>query len=228
MGILVVFEGLDGAGKGTQLEHTKRRIERAGLVCESLSFPRYGESFYADIVGRYLSGEFGEPLSVSPYLSSLPYAVDRLQAREAIRGWLEEGRVVLLDRYVGSNLAHQGAKLEGDKAQAFVRWLATLEYEVNGMPTEDLTILLDAPPQVSFARVAQKRRRRYTRRRRDLHEKDMLYQHTVHEQYKLLASEFANWVTIECLSPEGGLLPEDAINEKVVAVLNQRLSFSLQ
>lgn len=226
-GKLIVFEGLDGVGKGTQLSRLRERSLKAGIDCRELSFPRYRVSFYADLVARYLNGEFGDPLSITPYLSSLPYAMDRLEAKPMLETWLAQDCVVLLDRYVGSNVAHQSAKLDPQAVDQFQTWLCELEYQVHRLPREDLVLFLRLPPQIGFQRVADKRKRRYTRKRRDFHEVDLLYQETVERIFRQLARRLENWVEIDCATASGELLSEDTIADRVADVVARKLGLSL-
>src|SRR5512141_950829 len=118
-GMLIVIEGSDGSGKTTQVELLASRLRKAGHVVETASFPRYDEpSSY--FVREYLAGHYGTAAHVNPYTASLFYALDRYQAAISIRGAMEQGRIVLANRYVGSNMAHQGAKFpHADERRGF-------------------------------------------------------------------------------------------------------------
>jgi len=222
-GTLIAFEGLDGAGKGTQLALLLEGLKSRGIRTEQLSFPRYGKSFYADMAAMYLRGDFGDPASISPYFSSLPYALDRIQARDTIIDWLKGGAVVLVDRYVPSNLAHQSAKLPPEGVPPFLEWLTRLEYEVNGLPRADLTVFLRIPPSLAYERVGQKKRRSYTRQKRDVHERDLLYQVIVDQRFVELSQTLPGWVTVECVSRGGALLPPQAVAADVLKAVTTQL-----
>ena len=122
-GKLIVIEGGDGSGKATQTKLLVEYLRSKNIPTETLSFPRYSDSFYGKLVGRFLSGEFGPLESVSPYLAAIPYALDRLDARDDINKWLNEGKIVAIDRYVPSSLAHQAAKVPLDERETLVQWL---------------------------------------------------------------------------------------------------------
>src|SRR5271169_3521244 len=115
-GKLIAIEGIDGSGKRTQLDLLSSELDSRGLNTFRISFPRY-ESFYGKLVGRYLNGEFGALDAVDPHLSSLLYAGDRLEAKPEIEGALSAGKIVLADRYVGSNLAHQSERVPAEKRE---------------------------------------------------------------------------------------------------------------
>ena len=110
-----------------------------------------GTELFADLVERYLRGEFAKRASdVSPYLAALPYALDRWQAAPQLREWLAQGRLVLCNRYVPANMAHQGSKLEDEaERRGFFDWVDELEYGVLGLPHPDLHLLFEMPPAVA-------------------------------------------------------------------------------
>ena len=118
-GKLIVFEGSDGTGKTTQAKLLLEYLKRKQIPSIYISFPRYQNSLWGQMVRRYLDGEFGKIDEVSPYLASVLYAGDRLGASDQIRKWLELGKLVICNRYVGSNLAHQLAKMvsQSDKSK---------------------------------------------------------------------------------------------------------------
>src|SRR4051812_18225473 len=108
-GNLIVIEGTDGAGKATQSALLLKVLKKQRSV-SFFDFPRYKQSNFGRLIRRSLSGEFGNFLELSPYLSSLPYMLDRARAKYLLLESLKEGDVIC-DRYTTSNLAHQTAKL---------------------------------------------------------------------------------------------------------------------
>src|SRR6202021_2375686 len=140
-GKLIAIEGIDGSGKGTQLDLLSGELDARGLATFRISFPRYG-SFYGKLVGRFLNGEFGALGGVVPHLSALLYAGDRLEAKPEIEAALSAGKIVLADRYVGSNLAHQSARVPPEQREEFFAGLKKLEIGLYGLPVEDLVIFL--------------------------------------------------------------------------------------
>ena len=132
---LIVLEGLDGAGKTTQTELLKERLESRGFRYEYLHFPRFDAPVYGGLIARFLRGELGGFDAVDPYLVALLFAGDRADAAAMIRKWLARGKYVLLDRYVNSNIAYQCAKVEGGEAREMLRrWILDLEYGHNAIP----------------------------------------------------------------------------------------------
>ncbi len=144
--MFIVLEGLDGAGKSTQVARLRELFEARGREVEFLHFPRFEAPVYGQLVARFLRGELGPLEEVNPYLVALIYAGDRQQAAEQIKGWIEAGKVVLVDRYVYSNVAYQCAKVEGAGERGRLKdWILELEYGYNGIPRPDVTLFLDVP-----------------------------------------------------------------------------------
>lgn len=200
-GKFIVLEGIDGSGKRTQMEMLASAFRARGIAFTQLSFPRY-EGFFGKMVAQFLNGEFGSLESVDPHFSSLLYAGDRLDAKPALEKDLAAGSIVLADRYIGSNLAHQGARVPTGKRGAFLAWLKQLEYQVYALPPEDLVIYLRVPASDAHRLVGQKTARKYTKRRRDILEASISHLKTASQVYDELARQ-PNWVRIECADSAG-------------------------
>jgi len=204
-GKLVAFEGIDASGKGTQAAMLASWARGMGLRVAELAFPRYAGSFYGELVGRYLRGEFGDVRAQSPYLSALPYAGDRLEAIPAMRDALDASDLVVVDRYVGSNAAHQGAKLPLSALPEFADWVHHLEFEVHRIPREDLVILLDMPVETAVAlRRGRSAAVAADPDAADIHERDVEYLSAVRVRYRWLAGQLQNWRVVAC-APRGEL-----------------------
>lgn len=172
-GIFIVIEGVDGSGKSTQYKKLREHLEANGYEVVSMHFPRYKkESSY--FVKEYLQGNYGKADDVSPYTSSLFYALDRYQAIEEISKAIHEGKIVLCDRYVGSNMAHQGTKfIKEEERRGYFLWLDNLEFEILGVPRPDLNIVLNTPLDVIKQRLATKEQSSaYLNVKQDIHELD--------------------------------------------------------
>jgi len=124
-GKLIVIEGIDGAGKGTQAGLLAHALQQRGIAFVTFSFPRY-ESSFGRLIAQFLNGDFGPLAAVDPHFSALLYAGDRLEAKPDLEGALNSGRAVVLDRYVASNLAHQAARMPAERRGEFVGWLRQL------------------------------------------------------------------------------------------------------
>ncbi|MGA7915696.1 MAG: hypothetical protein WCA00_10715 [Candidatus Acidiferrales bacterium] len=221
-GKFIVLEGIDGSGKGTQLEMLARAFASRGISFTQVSFPRY-DGFFGKLVARFLNGEFGPLDAVDPHFSALLYAGDRWEARPAMETDLAAGRILLADRYIASNLAHQGARVPRDKRQEFLAWLKQLEYQVYGLPVEDLAVYLRVPAAEAQRLVGEKAQRDYTKLRRDLLESNLAHLQAASEVYDELARQ-SNWVQIECYDVAARALrsPEE-IHKEILAAIEARV-----
>jgi dTMP kinase len=157
------------------------------------------------MVGKFLNGEFGSLQDVDPHFSALLYAGDRFEAKPRIQSALNQGKIVLVDRYVASNLAHQVARASAEKRSEFLRWIEHLEYSIYGLPREDLILYLRVPPSQAQKLVAQKSGRNYTRAKHDIQEKSLSHLENAAEMYDML-SRSRPWATIQCYDAQNNSL----------------------
>ena len=222
--MLVVLEGLDGAGKSTQVKRLRKYLESRCSSLEYIHFPRYDAPVYGGLIGKFLRGGFGEVEEVHPQLVALLFAEDRRDAVPQIKARLENGGSVLLDRYVYSNIAYQCAKLS-DKAEAdeLRDWIFNTEYVHFGLPVPDLNIFLDVP--ISFVRtnLASERsgaERDYLEGVSDIHEADMDLQIRVRDIYREQAARDPRFIVVDCSDASGRMLPPDEIFARVRSVVD--------
>jgi dTMP kinase len=215
--MIIAIEGIDGSGKNTQAKLLEARLRNSGLTTVLFSFPRYGETFFAASITDYLNGKFGSLSSVDPHFAALLYAGDRFETRAALLSAIAQHDTVLSDRYVASNLAHQGARVPAPSRRAFLEWTANLEHEVYGLPRAQLTIYLDIPSEVASTLIQARARRTSATDRADIHESDILYLERCREVYRTLANEnFLNpWQTVSCLDDAGRLRDSSNIAQSV-------------
>jgi dTMP kinase len=224
-GRFIVLEGIDGSGKRTQLDMLAQSFASRGVSFTHISFPRY-DGFFGKLVARYLNGEFGPLEAVDAHFSALLYAGDRLEAKPMIEADLSSGKMLLADRYIGSNLAHQGARVANEERAEFLRWLKRLEYQVYELPGEDLVIYLHVPPAVAHRLVGEKGARDYTKLRRDIQESNLAHLQAASDVYDQLAHE-PNWQKIECYDTGANALRSpDAIHQDVLAAVDARIAIS--
>lgn len=218
-GKLVAVEGIDGAGKRTQVELLGHAFdERAIAHCE-LSFPRY-KSFFGQAVARYLTGDFGRLDQVDPHFSALLYAGDRLEAKGEIETGLAAGQLLLADRYVASNLAHQGARVDPVKREEFLAWVRRLEYEIFALPKEDLIIYLRVPVEESARRTAA----RGQRLTRDIQESDQRHLEAATAVYEELARG-AEWAVVDGFDPTTKRpRPAEEVHREILQQVESRLN----
>lgn len=221
-GKLVVLEGIDGSGKRTQLEMLARAMQARGITHATISFPRY-EGFFGSMVAQYLNGEFGKLGDVNPQFSALLYAGDRFENKKLLENYLADGKLILADRYIASNLAHQGARVAPKRFSEFLRWLEKLEYGLYALPEEDLVIHLNLPAARAQRLVGKKRARKYTRRRRDLQEASLAHLQSAARIFERLARR-RNWATVECMSAQNSALrPPEEIHSEIMAIMDRRI-----
>jgi len=221
-GKLIVIDGGDGSGKATQSELLKTYLEKQGKKVKYMDFPRYYSSFHGQVVGRFLTGEFGSLDQVSPYLAALAYALDRASAKEEMDQWLTHGGVILSNRYATSSMAHQAAKLPEEKRKEFIAWLDEMEYKVHKIPREDVVVYLYVPWKIGYELTEQKANRKYSKGQTDIAEKDIHHRITSEEMYLRLARERKNWIKIDCVDAKGVLLSKETIHGKIIRALTEK------
>jgi dTMP kinase len=219
--LLIVLEGGDGSGKATQSKLLLEFLKKSGRV-SYFDFPQYGQNVFGTLTGKCLAGVFGDFLHMSPYLSSLPYILDRACAKDKIISALRRGHVVC-NRYTPSNIGFQSAKIASKKGKEdFIKFLEQGEYEEIGLPRPDVVLYLDVPRDVASALVFQKEERAYLgkKKAKDQHEKSLTYQEKVSEVYKTLAKERKGWHIVSC-AKNGHILPPEVIHKKIISLVKQ-------
>ncbi len=223
-GKLIVLEGTDGSGKGTQFKHLVERLAHEGIKAVSLAFPQYGKKSSGPIE-EYLNGRYGKAGEVNPYAASLFYAIDRFDVSKEIKARLEEGYLMILDRYVDSNAGHQGGKIKDAKErEKFIEWLYDIEYRILGIPKPNLVIILHVPAEIGQKLVAKKQARPYLDggKKSDAHEADLSHLKAAEASYLWLAKKYPeDHRLIECVE-NGELLTPEKIHTKVWGVLKEQ------
>ncbi|HEX3543136.1 MAG TPA: hypothetical protein VHT31_01310 [Candidatus Acidoferrum sp.] len=217
-GKLIAIEGIDGSGKRTQVELLRDALSARGHQTFVTGFPIY-ESWFGAMVGKFLDGGFGPLEEVDPQLTALLYAGDRFEAKEQLVKALAAGKIVLADRYVGSNLAHQAARVGAPARVEFVTWIEHLEYGIYGLPRESAVIYLRVPPTEAQKLVARKSTRGYTTATHDLLEENLRHLEDAAGMYDELAKR-ANWFSVECfdLQEQAMRAPQEIAAEILAAV----------
>jgi len=215
---IIVIDGLDGSGKSTQLEITKKRLEESGHKVKVISFPDY-ESRSSALVKMYLSGEFSKnPDDINAYAASSFYAVDRYASY--MTDWkkdYEKGTVILAARYVSSNALHQMSKLDSTDWDNYLEWLYDYEHNKLGIPEADSVIFLDMPVEVSQKLLSA--RYKGDESKKDIHEADMDYLYKCRKS-ALYASEKLGWNVIGC-SCDNEALSIEEISDKIINSINK-------
>src|ERR1700740_659393 len=222
-GTLIAVEGIDGSGKQTQVRLLAHELETRGYQVLSTGFPQY-DSWFGTMVGQFLNGDLGPLNSVDPHFTALLYAGARFECTQPIVSALEKGGVVLADRYVASNLAHQTARAAAEKRAEFRAWIEHLEYNIYGLPKEDLVLYLRLPPREAQTLIAKKSARAYTDAAHDILESNIRHLQAAADMYDDLARA-SNWKTIECFDAARQVIrSEREISADVLAAVLPRIA----
>ncbi len=211
------IEGLDGAGKSTQIRLLTEYFNKRGVKSKYLHFPRMDSPFFGEMIARFLRGEFGDVSQVDPYIVAMLYACDQMDASQMIKDWLENGETVILDRYVYSNVAFQCAKINDEAGQDRLRkWIIDLEFEYYKIPQPDLNLFLDVPFQFTKERLTEIREgddRDYLKGKEDIHEKDLSFQEKVRQIYLKQEKIDSSFKVVECYNEDLSIKkPEEIFN----------------
>jgi dTMP kinase len=225
--MLIVLEGLDGAGKTTQVHLLQKHFESQNVKSVFLHFPRFDARVYGDLIAAFLRGEFGDANTVDPRLVALLYAGDRDNAAPMLKSWLGNGRAVILDRYVYSNIAFQCAKIaDRAKREKLREWIFDLEYNFFGIPRPDVSIFLDVSFDFTVEKLQSQRDgvdRDYLNGKKDIHESDFDLQKRVREVYIEQAHLDKDFVLVNCMDDDLRMKSPQAIHEELVTLIADRM-----
>lgn len=214
--MLIIIEGADGTGKATQAELLVEHLKKNHIRVKYYDFPQYHGNFFGNMVARYLRGEYGSFLQSSPYLVSLPYALDRASVAEEMRSWLSKGGWIVCNRYVSSHLAHQTAKMATSaERNAFIKWDQHLEYDVLGVPKEDRVVCLSVPTKIA-AKLNMKKGLRSHLKKMPKTWLNVMYNIKKRPVICICFSRSDSDIGYQCVDSKGSLLPIATIHQKVV------------
>ncbi|MFH1750887.1 MAG: hypothetical protein ABH863_04370 [Candidatus Micrarchaeota archaeon] len=212
IGKLIVIEGTDAVGKGTQSKLLAKRLEACGKAAEIINFPTYGSEF-GKLIKRYLAGDFGDKERFPPEVISMLYALDRYQYSQTLGKKLRSGSYLICNRYSQSNL-YQAAKIPSGKGrERFIIWFESME---SRLPKADVVVFLNLPGRAS-RKLLKARGEKI-----DIHEKDLHYQEAVRKLY-LWEARKRKWIVINC-STGGALKSKDAISQEIFSALKRKLN----
>ena len=226
-GKFIVIEGLDGSGKSTQSKLLISHLKKEGYKTAIIDFPQYGTKS-AGLVEEYLNGKYGTSEEVGSYRASIFYTCDRYDASFKIRKWLKEGKVVISDRYVASNIGHQGGKIKNKKERKFfLKWLYNLEYNIFGIPKPDITFILKTSPKLAREMAPKitdkdKKRKRIAylgRKIRDIHERDLSHLTRALNSYLETAKEFPREFKVIESMENNKFIPLEIIHQKIWKII---------
>lgn len=216
-GKLIVFEGIDGSGKTTQLELLAEKLSSHGIPIKKLKFPELTESSFGKQIKQLNDGIFGEPLSQAPELVSLLYAMNRWDHIETIERLLSLNYIVLVDRYVGSNIAYQGHRPENEeRRQALISDIYELEYKKLQIVKPDTVMFINTPPAIAHELLNSKDNVTELDTKLD-------YQEKAYDVYTSILNTYDYWQNIRTTDDETLLSRElihDVIWQRTQQVLN--------
>lgn len=198
MGKIIVIEGTDCSGKETQTKLLKEYLISKGYKVGTISYPRY-ETPTGRIIGGPLLGKpsimaswFDKPMELDAKVATLYYAADRRASLPVIKKLIEENDYLIMDRYVYSNMAHQGSKIDSKEERIkMYKFLETLEFNLLELPKADKVIFLYLP--YVFGEEIKKNRKELL----DEAEKNKLHQ-IRSEQVYLELTEIYDFIKIDC------------------------------
>lgn len=224
-GRLIVIEGIDGSGKETQARLLIDKLVKEGHKAEKIDFPRHGHPDAA-LVDDYLNSKFGNATQVHPFFASMLYAWDRYNASSQMQKWLEEGKIVVSNRYVSANYGHQGCKItDKEKRLEFFKWLDELEYGWFGIPKPDINLFLYVPHNIAKQLVSAKEpsTRAYIEKgTKDAHECDDEHLRLAEQAYLDVVKARDDWFTVDC-TKGGKLMTKEQIIELVWDIVRKKL-----
>lgn len=231
-GKFIIFEGMDGSGKATQVRLLTEHLKQEGRNVRKIDFPRHGE-LPAYFVDTYLNGKYGTAEDVGPYRGSIFYTLDRYDAGFDIKKWLEQGEIIIADRYVASNIGHQGGKIKDrEERKKYFDWLYNLEYNLFKIPKPSITFILKTSPELSLKMAnnitdkdKKERRKSYLGddKKQDIHERDSSHQVATLESYLHAAEVFPEeFRVIECIE-NNKLLPSEEIHEIIWKIIKEEI-----
>lgn len=223
MAKLILIEGTDCSGKETQTKKVIERLNDDNIKSVYFGFPNYESPTGKIIGGSYLGKPAIGPCifpegatNVPAKVASLYFAADRLYNIDKINAYLKEGINVFLDRYVVSNMAHQGGQL-GDRTERerMYKWLEDLEYGLLNLPKPDVTIFLHMPYEYSLVLKSA--------RSEALDELEKSKEHLIAaERAYLELVELYGFDKIECVR-DGEIRTIQDINDELILKLKRKL-----
>lgn len=203
---LLVTEGTDGSGKSTQVELIKKYFEEKGLSYSFFHFPMYGHNEFSKVIAKFLQGDFGKADEVDPLFVAVQYAMDRFKFMPELQFALDTKDVVLLDRYVFSNIAFQCAKLKDEKeSENLAVFIKEFEFNFLQLPYPDMNIFFDVPIDIIKERLAPRatENRAYLEGKQDIHEADIDFQELVRREYVKNMIDMSNCKIVKCAEKVG-------------------------
>lgn len=219
----IIESGSDGSGKATQTEKLYQRLLKEGYNIKKITFPNY-ESPACMPVKMYLNGDFGkDPKDVNAYTASTFYAIDRFASYKTDWGkFLNEGGIIISDRYTTSNMVHQAVKIfDKEERNKYLEWLWDLEFNKFELPIPDCVVFLDVPPVVT-SKVIENRDNKFTgEKEKDIHESNYEYLTNCYKNSLEIAEKYS-WDKINCCEDDK-FRTIDEIHEDIYNIIKKHI-----
>lgn len=213
-----MIDGTDGSGKSTQTGLLIKHLKKDGQKVKVVDFPEYYSNFFGKFIGHCLSEQYYNFVKIHPKIASVLYAADRYESRDKIKKWLAAGNIVIANRYASSNQIHQGGKITNTKKrEAFIEWLAAMEYEAFKISRPDAVLFLNVPIPIALKLIRERNKnnnRSYLGKKKDVHEKDVKFLENSRKSALWLAKTQRGWIKIECIK-DGKLQTREDIHQKI-------------
>jgi len=223
---IIAIEGLDGVGKSTQIKLLIEYLNSQNISYEFKHFPEVSTKFFGELISKFLRGEFGQAKDVDPYLVAMLYAGDRFNSLDFLSNSQEENKIILLDRYVYSNIAFQCAKVSSDEKEKLREWIYELEFKFFNLPKPTKSILLNVPFDFTVEQLKKQRvgsERDYLKGKEDIHESDLNLQENVLKEYLSMADTYDDFFKIDCTDENYNMLSPELIHKKVMNIIKNEL-----
>lgn len=226
-GKIITIEGLDGSGKSTQIGLLTSKLTLMDIKFKFIHFPTLNIGVYGELIAEYLRGEFGSVSEVHPKLVALLFAENRNSYKNQILDWLNEGYLIILDRYVYSNIAFQCGKVGSlTERTSLKEWIVNFEYKINCIPKPNLSLFLNVPIDTVLDSLSKSRfgdDRDYLNGKIDIHEDSIELQKRVYNEYIDLINVQEDFILINCYSDNMKWFSPEEINNNIITVLHNYL-----
>ncbi|MES2315646.1 MAG: dTMP kinase [Patescibacteria group bacterium] len=217
-GKLIVIDGTDGSGKATQAGLLVKHLHKDGRKVKVIDFPQYYSNFFGKFIGHCLSEQYYNFINIHPKIAAVLFAADRFETKDKIEKWLKDGNIVIANRYASAAQIHQGGKIKNTKKrEAFLKWLAEMEYEVFKIPRPNAVFYLDVPIKITVELMRQrdqKTKRTYLKKKKDVFEKDLKFLENSRQSALWLAKTQKGWIKIGC-EKDGKIDTRENIHAKI-------------
>lgn len=213
--MLIVIEGIDGSGKTTQAKLLIKALKSAHYKVGTFKFPQY-DSFFGQIIKKFLTGELGLLGNQNNYMVSCLYALERYHAKPRLKRLIEKNDITILQRYVTSNEIYQSIPVPKVGRLAFCKWLRKVEYEILGLPKPDLVIYLYLPTRLCYNLIKKRGGKK------EIYEKNYKRLDEANNFGLELAASRKDWIPVECSNGKN-ILSKTIISQKIWAIIQSKI-----